>query len=157
MGSLDLNDKEFHEWAVKKLAEDTRLEELEEFCTKYPPNELKHIFTVLDAKVIPILHSEGIPITQTECFKLFRAWFVRVAIATQNATPKDNTREGNTTNFFVAQLCSSFLYTEYNIQSFPFFFGWMVVDGRRQAPAVREPDHHRYGSGLQPAHAPQDA
>lgn len=101
MGHLDLNDKEFHNWAVKKLAEETRLEELEEFCTKYPPNELKHIFSVLDAKVIPILHSEGIPMTKAECFKLFRVWFVKLAIATQNATPRDNTRQGNTTKIVV--------------------------------------------------------
>lgn len=101
MGHLDLNDKAFHEWAVKKLVEETRIEELEDFCTRYPPDELKHIFSVLDAKVIPLLHSEGIPITKPQCFKLFQIWFIRMTIATQNATPEDNTQQGNTTSFWV--------------------------------------------------------
>jgi hypothetical protein len=102
LGHLDMDDKQFHDWAVRKLAEDMKVEELEEFLTKCPSNELKHIFVVLNQKIIPALHLEGIPITKEECFKLFRLWFVRMTIATQNATPKDNTRQGNTTMILVA-------------------------------------------------------
>jgi hypothetical protein len=101
MAHFDLDDKAFYDWAVRKIAKDTKIEEMEEFCTKYPPNELSHIFSVLEQRVIPILHSEGIPITKEQCFKLFRGWFVRMAIATQESTPKDNTQGFDRANLVV--------------------------------------------------------
>ena len=76
MASIDLNDKEFHAWAVKKLAYEVRLEELESFCKKMPPEELKHLYKVIEERLIPILHSEGIPIQKEQAFRIFRIWFL---------------------------------------------------------------------------------
>src|SRR4051812_38037928 len=64
----------------------------------------------------------------------------------------------NDTNFFVAQLSSSFLYTEYNIQSLAILLPQVVVDGRgREAPAIHEPDHQCNRHSLQPTDASSDA
>jgi hypothetical protein len=87
MTPWNLSEKEFYDWAVRKIAEDTRLEELEDFIEKFPSEELKHIYTVLDEHVMPALTANGVPISKEECHKLFRSWFVR----TNSQTP---TREG---------------------------------------------------------------
>ena len=77
MNPWNLNDKEFHEWAVKRLADQAVLDQLEAFSEKAPPEELIKIYSVLDKRVIPILWANHIPIEKEEVFRMFRAWFVR--------------------------------------------------------------------------------
>ena len=79
MKHLDLDSKAFYDWAVKKLADETRLEELQDFAERFPSDELKHIYGALDAEVIPVLARTGIPITREELRVMFLAWFVRRA------------------------------------------------------------------------------
>ena len=79
MGHWDLPEKDFHDWAVKAVADIVMQEDKENFVDRFPPEELNHIYAILDEKVIPLLHAEGIPITKEEVFKMFRSWFIKRA------------------------------------------------------------------------------
>jgi hypothetical protein len=76
---LNLDDEGFYQWAVKKIARDTLIEDRERFVDQFPPEELKHIYTVLDTTIIPALAKEGVPITREELRALLRTWFVKQA------------------------------------------------------------------------------
>jgi len=84
MNHWKLDDRQFHDWAVRKLADDIIREQLEIFCEKAPSEELKHLYKVLSENIIPILHSEGIPIKEDEVFKLFRSWFIDRLVASDD-------------------------------------------------------------------------
>ena len=95
MSHWNLNDKDFHDWAVKEVAKLVMFEQLEDFCEKAPPEELKQINKVLENQIIPILWSEAIPISKVDLFAMFRSWFVRNLSTNQTATTKKNNHESN--------------------------------------------------------------
>src|SRR5438132_1411006 len=79
MTHWELDDHKFYQWAVRKIAEETRIEELEEFTEANPPEKLIRIYKVLDEQVMPVLTRNGIPISREEIHKMFRSWFVKRA------------------------------------------------------------------------------
>jgi len=73
----DKNDKGLYEWAVQRLAREELLAQKEEFAAKFPSDELKHIYAVLDEQVVPLLATNGIPMTREEAHDVFLSWFVK--------------------------------------------------------------------------------
>jgi hypothetical protein len=79
----NLDRNKFNDWAISKIMQIVVCENIEEFCEKSPPKELLHIYNVINNKIIPLLHSEGIPVTADECRKIFKQWFIEQRLPTK--------------------------------------------------------------------------
>jgi hypothetical protein len=90
-----LDEKSFDRWAVQKIASDILIEQKEEFAERFPPEELRQVYGVLDREVMHILAANGIPISREDLFKMFRSWFVRTASPKRNGFGNNPTTEQN--------------------------------------------------------------
>jgi predicted DNA-binding transcriptional regulator YafY len=90
----NLDRNKFNNWAIDKITDIVISEQIEAFCEKSPPQELLHLYEVVDEKVIPLLQLEGIPITKLEIRKIFRQWFIEQRLPTKLKQPDKTTEDG---------------------------------------------------------------
>ncbi len=83
----DGDDKEAYDWAVKAIAQELILQEKEDFARKFPSDELKQTYAVIDAEILPSLLAKGIPISMGELREMFLSWFVRRDLPPEKRDP----------------------------------------------------------------------
>ena len=93
----ELGEKELYEWVLAKIAKDELFEQKEQFAKEHPSQELAHIYKILDEKVIPMLHSEGIPITLEEAKESFANWYVK-RLSPETKRTSDSPEDDNRTD-----------------------------------------------------------
>jgi peptide-methionine (R)-S-oxide reductase len=97
------DDKEVYDWAVKAIAQELILQDKENFAQRFPPDELKQTYAVIDSEILPILMVKGIPISREELREMFLSWFVRKDLPPERRdpfrTPRDAGQSGKTRGY----------------------------------------------------------